>query len=219
MQGVIAILRGVHPDEVLGVAEALRSGGITVIEVPLNSPRPLESIALLAREHGSQVLVGAGTVLTADDAARVADAGARLLLAPNFDPAVVRRAKAAGLIAMPGVATPSEGFAALACGADAIKLFPGEMLTPPVLKAWRSVFAPATPMFAVGGVGAHNLAEYKAAGATGAGVGSSLYAPGMALAELQRRAQALVQLWDSSPASATRPAPRPATTDLSKGVP
>ena len=140
LNGVIAILRGVQPAEVLAIGAALIEGGVRIVEVPLNSPRPFESIALLAREVGEQALIGAGTVLNAADADRVADAGARLVLAPNFDAAVIARCKARGLLSMPGVATPSEGFAALAAGADALKLFPGEMLGPPVHKAWRSVF-------------------------------------------------------------------------------
>ena len=194
-RGVVAILRGVAPDEVLAVAQALLRAGIGVIEVPMNSPQPLQSIARLAEAHGPQALVGAGTVLTPEDVDAVADAGARLVLAPNFDAAVVRRAKARGLWAMPGVATPTEGFAALAAGADGLKLFPGEMLGPPVLKAWRAVFPRHVPLYAVGGVGADNLAAYRAAGAVGAGVGSSLYTPGLEPAEIERRARALLAAW------------------------
>lgn len=194
-RGVIAILRGVAPDEVLSVAEALLGAGLGVIEVPMNSPQPLQSIARLAAAYGAQALVGAGTVLTPEDVDAVADAGARLVLAPNFDAAVVRRAKARGLWAMPGVATPSEGFAALAAGADGLKLFPGEMLGPPVLKAWRAVFPRHVPLYAVGGVGADNLAAYRAAGAVGAGVGSSLYTPGREPGEIERRARALLAAW------------------------
>ncbi|MCW5656607.1 MAG: 2-dehydro-3-deoxy-6-phosphogalactonate aldolase [Burkholderiaceae bacterium] len=195
IEGVVAILRGVRPDEVLGVAEALMEGGITLIEVPLNSPQPFDSIQRLARELGSRVRVGAGTVLSAADVERAANAGATLVLAPNFDAAVVQRTVQRGLFSMPGVATPSEGFAALAAGAHGLKLFPGEMLGPPVMKAWRSVFAPGTPMYAVGGVGETNIAAYKLAGARGVGVGSSLYAPGVALPELTRRARLLLQRW------------------------
>lgn len=196
--GVIAILRGVAPAEVLDVAAALVRGGVRVIEVPLNSPSPFDSIERLARAWGDQLLVGAGTVLSAADADRVADAGGRLVLAPNLDAAVVRQSKARGLLSVPGVATPSEGFAALAAGADALKLFPAEMLGPPVLKAWRAVFPPGTPMLPVGGVGTANLAAFKAAGAAGAGIGSSLYAPGVALDELERRAAALVRAWTAA---------------------
>lgn len=198
MNGVIAILRGVRPDEVLAVAEALVAGGIGVIEVPLNSPQPFDSLAQLVREWGARVQVGAGTVLTAVDVDRVADTGATLVLAPHFDADVVRGCKARGLLAMPGVATPSEGFAALAAGADALKLFPAEMLGPPVLKAWRAVFPKTTPMVSVGGVGEHNLAAFKAAGATGVGIGSSLYSPGVEPAELRRRATVLVERWNAA---------------------
>ncbi|HSW26713.1 MAG TPA: 2-dehydro-3-deoxy-6-phosphogalactonate aldolase [Burkholderiaceae bacterium] len=196
IEGVIAILRGVQPDEVLDVARALADGGISVIEVPLNSPQPLDSIARLAREASAlRVRVGAGTVLTAADVDRAADAGATLVLAPNFDADVVRRTVQRGVFSMPGVATPSEGFAALAAGAHGLKLFPGEMLAPPVMKAWRAVFEPGTAFYAVGGVGEHNIAAYKAAGAAGVGAGSALYAPGVALNELTRRARTLVDCW------------------------
>ena len=195
IEGVVAILRGVRPDEVLGVAEALIEGGIAVIEVPLNSPQPFDSIQRLARSVAAQARIGAGTVLSAADVDRAVDAGATLVLAPNFNAAVVQRTVQRGVFSMPGVATPSEGFAALAAGAHGLKLFPAEMLGPPVLKSWRAVFAPHTPMYAVGGVGEANIAAFKAAGATGVGVGSSLYAAGVARAELTRRARALLQRW------------------------
>ena len=195
IEGVIAILRGVTPSEVLAVARALRAGGIGIIEVPLNSPQPLDSIALLVREFGHEALVGAGTVLTPAEVDAVADAGARLVLSPNFDAAVVQQTRARGLLSMPGVATPSEGFAALAAGADALKLFPGEMLGPPVLKAWRAVFPRGTPFVSVGGVSETNLAAFKAAGANAAGIGSALFAPGIAAAEIERRARLFVERW------------------------
>lgn len=195
LHGVIAILRGVQPEEVLDVARALLAGGIGIIEVPLNSPRPIESIALLARELGGQALVGAGTVLLPQEVDRVADAGGRLVLAPNFSPAVVHRTKARGLLAVPGVATPSEGLAALDAGADALKLFPAEMLPPVVLKAWRAVLPRELPLLPVGGVGEHNIAAYRAAGAAAVGIGSALYTPGVPLEELTRRARVLVQCW------------------------
>lgn len=198
VDGVIAILRGVQPAEVLEVAQALIAGGIAIIEVPLNSPQPFDSIARLARAVSAPVRVGAGTVLSAADVDRAADAGATLVLAPNFDAAVVQRTVQRGLFSMPGVATPSEGFAALAAGAHSLKLFPGEMLGPPVMKAWRAVFAPGTAFYAVGGVGEPNIAAYRAAGAAGVGVGSSLYAPGVALPELTRRARVLRACWQGA---------------------
>ncbi len=195
LRGVIAILRGVTPREVLSIAHALKAGGIGIIEVPLNSPEPFDSIALLAREFGSTLLIGAGTVLAPDDVDRVAAVGGKLVLSPNFDAAVVQRSRALGLLSMPGVATPSEGFRALAAGADALKLFPAEMLGPPIMKAWRAVFPAAVPMFAVGGIGEHNIADFKRAGAAGVGTGSSLYAPGVEAAKVTPRARALVERW------------------------
>lgn len=195
LHGVIAILRGVTPAEVVAVGRALVTAGVPIIEVPLNSPQAFESIDRLVASLGNQALIGAGTVLTPADAGRVADAGGRLVLSPNFDADVVRMTKAKGLLSMPGVATPTEGFQALAAGADALKLFPAELLDPRVHKAWRAVFPPATAMFAVGGVGEHNLAAFKAAGAAGVGVGSSLYAPGVSLEEVSRRARSMVERW------------------------
>lgn len=195
LHGVIAILRGVTAAEVLAVGHALVAGGIRIVEVPLNSPQPFDSIAALVREFGDSLLIGAGTVLTPEQVDQVAQAGGRLVLSPNFDAGVVAQTKARGLLSMPGVATPSEGFAALAAGADALKLFPAELLGPPVLKAWRAVFPPATAMFAVGGIGSHNLAAFKQAGAAGVGTGSSLYSPGTAPAEIAPRARALVERW------------------------
>src|SRR5436190_1061726 len=180
---IVAILRGVKPDEIDGVGDALIEAGVTVIEVPLNSPQPFESIARLAARHGHHALVGAGTVLEATDVARLKEAGGKLVVAPNFDADVVRAAKAAGLAALPGVMTPSEGFAALKAGADGLKLFPAEIIPPAVFKAWRAVFPADTLMLAVGGVGIENLAAYRNAGASGYGVGSALYKPGRPAAE------------------------------------
>jgi 2-dehydro-3-deoxyphosphogalactonate aldolase len=189
---VVAILRGVKPDEIDAVGDALIEAGITIIEVPLNSPDPFDSIGRLARRHGARALIGAGTVLETPDVARVKDAGGELIVAPNFDADVVSATKAAGLVALPGVMTPSEGFAALKAGADGLKLFPAEIIPPAVFKAWRAVFPPECPLLAVGGVGVDNLKIYAQAGASGYGIGSALYKPGRSPAEIAPLARALV---------------------------
>jgi 2-dehydro-3-deoxyphosphogalactonate aldolase len=189
---VVAILRGVKPEEIDAVGEALVEAGITIIEVPLNSPAPFESIARLAKRHGARALVGAGTVLEVADVTRVKDAGGRLIVAPNFDADVVHAAKAADLVALPGVMTPSEGFAALKAGADGLKLFPAEIIPPAVFKAWRAVFPADCLLLAVGGIGVDNLKTYAQAGASGYGIGSALYKPGRSPAEIAPLARALV---------------------------
>jgi 2-dehydro-3-deoxyphosphogalactonate aldolase len=189
---IAAILRGVKPEEIDAIGDALVEAGITVIEVPLNSPEPFESIGRLAARHSARALVGAGTVLEAGDVARVAQAGGKLIVAPNFDADVVRAAKAAGLAVLPGVMTPSEGFSALKAGADGLKLFPAEIIPPAVFKAWRAVFPADTLMLAVGGVGVDNIAAYRDVGASGYGIGSALYTPGRPPAEIGRLARALV---------------------------
>jgi 2-dehydro-3-deoxyphosphogalactonate aldolase len=189
---IVAILRGVKPDEVEGIGDALIEAAVTVIEVPLNSPQPFESIRRLAARHAHHALVGAGTVLDTADVARVKAAGGELIVAPNFDADVVRAAKAAGLAALPGVMTPSEGFAALKAGADGLKLFPAETIPPAVFKAWRAVFPADCLLLAVGGVGVDNIGAYAEAGASGYGIGSALYKPGRAPAEIGKLARALV---------------------------
>jgi 2-dehydro-3-deoxyphosphogalactonate aldolase len=189
---IAAILRGVKPDEIDAIGDALVEAGITIIEVPLNSPNPFESIKRLAARHGERALVGAGTVLEAPDVVRVTEAGGRLVVAPNFDANVLRAAKAAGLLSLPGVMTPSEGYAALKAGADALKLFPAEIIPPAVFKAWRAVFPAETLLLAVGGVGVENMAAYRDAGASGYGIGSALYKPGRCAAEIGPLARALV---------------------------
>lgn len=188
---IVAILRGVKPDEVEGIGDALIEAGITVVEVPLNSPQPFESIKRLAARHGHHALVGAGTVLEAADVARVKEAGGQLVVAPNFDADVVRAAKATGLASLPGVMTPSEGFAALKAGANGLKLFPAEIIPPAVFKAWRAVFPADCLMLAVGGVGVDNIKTYADAGASGYGIGSALYKPGRPAAEIGPLARAL----------------------------
>jgi 2-dehydro-3-deoxyphosphogalactonate aldolase len=189
---IVAILRGVRPDEIDGIGDALIEAGVTIIEVPLNSPQPFESIKRLAARHAHHALIGAGTVLQAGDVARVKDAGGQLVVAPNFDADVVRATKAAGLVSLPGVMTPSEGFAALKAGAEGLKLFPAEIIPPAVFKAWRAVFPPDTPLLAVGGVGVGNIRSYAEAGASGYGIGSALYKPGRSPAEIAQLAAALV---------------------------
>lgn len=192
---LVAILRGVKPDEVLAVAETLVDAGWSSIEVPLNSPSPFASIERLAARFGNRIVLGAGTVVTVADVQRCADAGARLVLSPNRDAEVIRRARALDLLVMPGVATPSEAFEALAAGAQSLKLFPADVLGQASFKGWKAVLPAGVPMFAVGGVDAGNLRSFREAGAAGAGLGSSLYAPGRPLDDLRARARALAAAW------------------------
>jgi 2-dehydro-3-deoxyphosphogalactonate aldolase len=189
---LVAILRGLAPENALAVGQVLIDAGFRIIEVPLNSPRPFASIGTLAREFGSRTVVGAGTVLRADDVARVREAGGQLIVMPHGDTAIIRAAKSARLICVPGVATPTEGFAALAAGADGLKLFPAEAIPPPVVKAWRAVFPPETLLLPVGGITPERMADYLAAGASGFGLGSALFAPGLSPAAIQARAGAFV---------------------------
>lgn len=192
---LVAILRGITPAEALPVGQVLAEAGFRIIEVPLNSPQPLHSIEALARELGSTCLVGAGTVMGAAQVREVANAGGRLIVMPHGDQVVIREAKVRGLQCAPGIATPSEGFAALAAGADALKLFPAELLTPPVLKALRAVFAADTLMLPVGGITPQNMGPYMAAGASGFGLGSALYKPGLTTAQVAVNAHAFVAAW------------------------
>lgn len=175
---LIAVLRGITPEEVPSIGDALASNGFRVLEVPLNSPRPFESIRLLSERHGATCLIGAGTVLRVEDVARVREAQGRIIVMPHADPAVIREAKAQGMLCVPGVATPTEAFAALAAGADGLKMFPAEALPPAALRAWRAVLPRDTLVFAVGGMKPDNLGDYWAAGASGFGTGSNLYRPG-----------------------------------------
>jgi len=189
---LIAILRGLVPEQALDIGQVLVDAGFRVIEVPLNSPRPQESIARLADVFGDRALVGAGTVLRQADVRRVQDAGGRLIVMPHGDTSIVAEAKQRGLVCMPGVAAPTEGFAALAAGADGLKLFPGEAIPPPVVKAWRAVFAPETLLLPVGGITPERMAAYRSAGASGFGLGSALFAPGMTPTEVRDRAKSFV---------------------------
>jgi 2-dehydro-3-deoxyphosphogalactonate aldolase len=177
---LVAVLRGIAPGEIDAVAAALTDNGFRILEVPLNSPDPFESIRKLARGYGERCLVGAGTVLELADVQRVADAGGRLIIMPHGDVAIVREAKRLGLVCLPGVATPTEAFAALAAGADGLKMFPAEQLSPAVLKAWRAVLPKDALVFPVGGIRPDNMAPFWAAGANGFGTGSNLYQPGAA---------------------------------------
>jgi 2-dehydro-3-deoxyphosphogalactonate aldolase len=189
---LVAILRGVRPDEVEAIGEALIAAGVRVIEVPLNSPDPLASIARLAARFGEEALIGAGTVIDPADVARVAGAGGRLIVSPGTDPQVIRASVAAGLVAAPGYFTPTEAFAALAAGAHALKLFPAEAASPAVMKAQRAVLPRDVPLLAVGGITPDAVAAWCAAGADGFGLGSALYAPGITPAAVTERAQAFI---------------------------
>jgi 2-dehydro-3-deoxyphosphogalactonate aldolase len=189
---LIAILRGVKPDEVLAIGEALERQGIAIVEVPLNSPQPMESIARLAREFGERLLIGAGTVMTTAQVAEIARAGGRLVVTPHADAVVMRAAKETGLLAVPGFFTPTEAFAMLAEGADALKLFPAEAASPAVLRALRAVLPAGTAVLPVGGIDASNMAEWRTAGAAGFGIGSAIYRVGDSPATVGAKAHALV---------------------------
>jgi 2-dehydro-3-deoxyphosphogalactonate aldolase len=189
---IVAILRGVKPDEVEAIGEALVESGIMVVEVPLNSPQPFDSIGRLAKRFGDTMLVGAGTVMSVEAAQSVHDVGGKLIVTPHADVKITAKAKASKMFAVPGFFTPTEAFALLAAGADALKLFPAEAVAPNVLTAMRTVFPPETAVLAVGGVNAQTIAAWYKAGAAGYGVGSSIYKPGIAPADVRVKAKALV---------------------------
>ncbi len=188
----VAILRGVRPDEVEAIGQGLVAAGFRIVEVPLNSPEPFVSIERLARVCGNDALVGAGTVLRADQVDAVASAGGRLIVTPHADSTVLRQAKLKGLVAMPGFFTPAEAFAMVAGGADALKLFPAEGSSPAALKSMRAVLPRDIPILPVGGIGADNIGPWLAAGASGFGLGSSLYKPGDAAADVIARGRRCV---------------------------
>jgi 2-dehydro-3-deoxyphosphogalactonate aldolase len=188
---LVAILRGLHPDEALAIGEALVGCGWTMIEVPLNSPQPLDSIKMLA-EKFPDALLGAGTVLTIADVRNVHAAGGQLIVSPNFNPAVVTEAVRLGLVCLPGVMTASEAFAALDVGAAGLKLFPAEMITPAVVKALRAVLPTDSLVMPVGGITPDNMAAYFAAGANGFGIGSAIYKPGSTAADVTQSAMKFI---------------------------
>jgi 2-dehydro-3-deoxyphosphogalactonate aldolase len=191
---LIAILRGLTHAEAPAMGEALVCSGFAIIEVPLNSPEPFKSIAALTQQF-PQTLIGAGTVLNAQQVKDVHAAGGRLVVAPNFNPAVVAQALALNMVVLPGVATPTEAFAALDAGAHGLKLFPAEMISPATVKALRAVLPKAAALMPVGGITPDNMAAYRSAGASGFGLGSALYAPGRSAEDVHEKAAAFVRTW------------------------
>jgi len=192
---LIAILRGISSGEILPIGRALFEAGFRLIEIPLNSPDPLDSIRILSAELGDRAHVGAGTVLRVDQVTEIAAAGGTLIVSPNVNPDVIRVTKAAGLLSFPGVATPTEGFAALDAGADGLKLFPAEQIGPAVVKAWRAVIPTDVPLVPVGGITPDTMASFVAAGASGFGLGSALYKPGHTAEQVRVSAAAYVAAW------------------------
>jgi 2-dehydro-3-deoxyphosphogalactonate aldolase len=189
---LVAIIRGVTPEEAEGIGEALYEAGIRIIEVPLNSPRPLESIGILARVLGNRALIGAGTVLDPADVTRVTEVGGRLVVSPNTNSEVISATVAAGMVSAPGYFTPSEAFDALRAGAHALKLFPAEAASPAVVKGQRAVLPKDVPLLVVGGVKPDNMRAYLDAGANGFGLGSGIYKPGQSPAEVAAQARAYI---------------------------
>ncbi|WP_375427389.1 2-dehydro-3-deoxy-6-phosphogalactonate aldolase [uncultured Sphingomonas sp.] len=195
---LVAILRGLRPGEAEDVGEALVEAGFTLIEVPLNSPEPTDSIARLAKRLGDRAMVGAGTVLTAEAIGQVEAAGGAMIISPNADIGVIAAAAGRGLVSLPGIATPTEAFAALGAGATALKLFPAEGSSPGILRAMRAVLPPTLRVLPVGGVAPGTMTPWIAAGAAGFGLGSALYKPGMSSAEVGDNARAFVRAWKAS---------------------
>ncbi|XDA97872.1 2-dehydro-3-deoxy-6-phosphogalactonate aldolase [Sulfitobacter sp. LCG007] len=195
---IIAILRGVRPDECEDITEALIAAGITRIEVPLNSPGPLDSISRMRALAGNRAMIGAGTVLTPQDVAELARIGAQFVVSPDCNADVIRATKVAGMLSYPGVFTASECFSALRAGADGLKFFPAGQLGPKGLSALRAVLPPDVPTYAVGGVGPQDFADWFAAGVAGFGIGSALYQPGLSAAEVGERAQMMVAAYDAA---------------------
>jgi 2-dehydro-3-deoxyphosphogalactonate aldolase len=196
---LVAILRGLQPDRAIDVGERLLDAGFSVIEVPLNSPEPLKSIERLADAFGDRAIIGAGTVLKAADISDVARAGGRLIVMPHADLNLIRQADHLGLFCIPGVATPTEAFAALSAGADALKMFPAEALPPAVVKAWRAVLRPPVKLLPVGGITPDSMAAYLEAGASGFGLGSALFKPEISLSTLTEHAKAFADAVGRTP--------------------
>ncbi|CAM5221909.1 2-dehydro-3-deoxy-6-phosphogalactonate aldolase [Castellaniella defragrans] len=193
--GLVAILRGIRPDEACAIASALYEAGFRLIEIPLNSPDPLRSIEQVATSLPADALVGAGTVMTAAQVGAVHSAGGQLIVMPHSDPAVIHAAVDAGLVALPGVAAPTEAFAALAAGATGLKTFPAEMLPPEVLKAWRAVLPEGTRLLPVGGITPDKLQPYLKAGASGFGLGGALYRAGDTAGQVGQNARTFMARW------------------------
>ena len=190
---LVAILRGLRPAEAAEIGEALIAGGILCAEVPLNSPNAPESIAILKRAHGHRLMVGAGTVLSVPEVAVVAACGAELVVSPNTNPAVIAATKAAGLLSVPGFVTPGEAFAGIEAGADVLKAFPTDLVSPAALRALKEVLPTHVPVMPVGGVTIEKIAEYKRAGAAGFGIGSAIYRPGRDAASVLEKARDFVE--------------------------
>ena len=198
MRNLVAILRGVHPDDAVELCGVLIDCGIEMIEVPLNSPDPLTSISRMVQAYGAVATIGAGTVLSVADVHGVADIGGTLIVSPDTNPAVIAATKERELLSYPGVMTPTEAFTALRSGADGLKLFPGNLLGPAGLRALRAVLPPATRILAVSGADASSFEPWRAAGADGFGIGSALYRPGFTAADIRERALRLVTAYDAA---------------------
>jgi 2-dehydro-3-deoxyphosphogalactonate aldolase len=195
---LVAILRGLEPERAVQVGEALVEAGFDIIEVPLNSPEPLVSIAALVEALGHRALIGAGTVLAEAEVDALAAIGAQLVVSPNCNPAVIRRSVEHGMVSLPGVLTPTEMFAAIEAGASGLKLFPADIAGPAVIKAVRAVLPPAVPILAVGGISAANMGDYLAAGAAGFGIGGALFTPGKPLDAIAADARAIVAAYKAA---------------------